>query len=161
MLSLPKAPGKSCLFANTNKVAPDSLWNKQKLHLKKRFLWMVSLSPFWCDISSLHNTCMCIDTTYKCQLTINIQNRQHRDCAGIFPRWAQPEIRGKAILPWQGLTTFIMSPATHSVDFLSFKNLIWLDAHTFYAPYHRSTFKTTSVKLDAGFVVHCCVMRHI
>ena len=28
---------------------------------------------------------------------------------------------------------------------------------TFYAPNHRSFFKTSQFKLDAGFVVHCCV----
>ena len=66
------------------------------------------------------------------------------------------------ILPWQGSQLSYRGPATHSVDFLYFKNLIWLDEHTFYAPYHRSAFKTpASVMLDAGFVVHCCVMRHI
>ena len=53
------------------------------------------------------------------------------------------------------------SPATHSVDFLYFKHIIWLDAQTSYAPNHRSAFKTSSVKHDAGFVVHCCLIKHI
>ena len=40
----------------------------------------------------------------------------------------------------------------HSVDFLYFKSLIWLDTHTLYAPNHRLIFKKSSVKLDAGLL---------
>ena len=67
------------------------------------------------------------------------------------------KVKGFCILRLLGRATFL----THSVGFLYLKSLIWLDVQTFYAHNHRSVFITSSVKLNAGFVVHCCVMKHI